>query len=168
MNEPKLLGTLRWTRFFEGVAARELSELAAIGQLERYPAGTAVFQEGKPTNQFFVVTEGLVSLEITAANGTAKRIHSVGPGELLGWSPLLGGGAMKATARTLVDTRLVSFDATQTMALCERAPGLGFTLLRQVARALADRLHATRLHMLEICHHQLPDVVPLGSHEGAD
>lgn len=168
MNDSNVMKLLRGMRFFDGVADQELIRLAALAQLEEYAAGVAIFKQGKQGSKFFLVVDGSVSLEIATADGATKRIHTVGPGELLGWSPLLKSGAMKATARPLTEAKLISFDAAQTLALCERAPSLGISLLRQVACALAERLHATRLHLLEVCHHQLPDGLPLGSREGAD
>jgi|ERR1043165_2930883 CRP-like cAMP-binding protein len=167
MSQPKLLDTLRANRFFEGMHEQELSELASIAQLEQHPKETVIFKEGGPSNKFFVVIEGSVGLEITI-EGRAKRIHSVGACELLGWSPILGSKSMKATARTLATTTLISFDTLQCQALTERAPHLAAALLRRVGRAMDDRLHATRLQMLQLCHHHFPDVVPIGQSEGAD
>src|ERR1043165_6069453 len=123
MSQPKLLDTLRANRFFEGMHEQELSELASIAQLEQHPKETVIFKEGGPSNKFFVVIEGSVGLEITI-EGRAKRIHSVGACELLGWSPILGSKSMKATARTLATTTLISFDTLQCQALTERAPHL--------------------------------------------
>lgn len=167
-SDRKVLDTLRGMRFFQGVAEDDLNKLVPFAKLEEYGAGETIFREGEQASKFFLVVEGSVGLEIVSRDGAAKRIFTVDPGELLGWSPILKSGVMKATARTLTRTNMIAFDAAQTLSLFERTPKLAALLLRQVARALAERLHATRLHMLEVCHHQLPDVVPLGSHEGAD
>lgn len=168
MADRKVLDTLRDMRVFQSIDAEHLKELAAFAKLEEYPAGAVIFRDGEQANRFYVVVGGSVGLEITSQDGAAKRIFTVDHGELLGWSPILDSGVMKAGARSLSKTTMVSFDAAKTRALLEQTPKLAASMLRQVARALAERLHAMRLHMLEVCHHHLPDVVQLGSHEGAD
>jgi CRP-like cAMP-binding protein len=72
---------------------------------------------------------------------------------------------MTATARALAPTRLVALDASQVLALCHHDPAFGFTLMRRTAQALAARLSATRLQLLDVYRQELPVVA--GAPEGA-
>ena len=90
-----------------------------------------------------------------------KRLQTVGKGELLGWSPLLGQVEMTATARAMQPTRLVSIDATQLLALCEHNPRFGLEFMKRTAQALSKRLSATRLQLLDVYNDELP-VTPTG------
>jgi CRP-like cAMP-binding protein len=76
-------------------------------------------------------------------------IRTAGPGELVGWSPLIGLGPMTATARTRMRCRVVSLDVGLLRALCQRNPTFGMEFIRRTAVALAQRLHGTRLRLLE-------------------
>jgi CRP-like cAMP-binding protein len=162
MTEPAQLEVLRQSRFLEGISAADLEQLAAAARPESYLTGAVVFREGQRLPHIFVVAEGSVALEVCTPGQGCKRIQTVGPGELLGWSPILGPGPMTATARALGPTRLVALDAAQVLAACAHNPAFGFTLMRRTAQALAARLSATRLQLLDVYRHDLPVAGPTG------
>jgi CRP-like cAMP-binding protein len=88
-----------------------------------------------------------------------KRLQTIGQGELLGWSPVLGLSNMTATARVLEPSTLVVLDAKQLVTLCEHNARFGYEFMRRTALALSHRLSATRLQLLDVFHHELP-VIP--------
>jgi CRP/FNR family cyclic AMP-dependent transcriptional regulator len=166
MAETMLLDALRTIRFLEGITDLERQQLASVAQLEEYRPGAVVFSEGQRLARIFLVVEGAVALEIRVPKDGARRIQTVGPGELLGWSPVLDQTPMTATARALMPCRLIALDAAQVLGLCHHDWKFGFMFMRRTARALATRLNATRLQLLDVYHHELPAVA--GVHEGAD
>jgi hydrogenase maturation protease len=149
--------------FFATATDAELQQLAAAARLEEHHTGVVLFREGERLTRFFVVALGTVAVEIAGPDRRTRRIHTVGPGELLGWSPILGAGPMTATARTLTPARLVSLDATSVVAACDADPRLGYLLMRRTAAAIAARLNATRLQLLDVYGSEIPIV----SSEGA-
>jgi CRP-like cAMP-binding protein len=153
MRLPEGLGELR---FFQGLPAGTLELLGSLAEGREVPGRGVVFREGEPSTFVHVVVAGRVALEINVPGRGAVAIHTIGPGELLGWSPLLGPGPMTATARAVVPSRLVSLHAPQLLALCEHNPALGLELMRRTARALAQRLGATRLQLLDVYRNELP------------
>src|SRR5438105_3759588 len=60
------------------------------------------------------------------------------------------------TARVVHPARLTALEAAPLLSLCEHAPRLGFELMRRTARALSQRLGATRLQLLDVYGHELP------------
>jgi CRP-like cAMP-binding protein len=166
MTEPTLLETLRQIRFLEGVTAEQLHQVASVAHLEEYHPGALIFREGERLARIFLVADGSVSLEICAPGQGCRRIQTIGPGELLGWSPVLSQGPMTATARAIVPARLAVLDAAQVVALCQHDPAFCLTFLWRTAEALASRLNATRLQLLDVYRSELPGVA--GIHEGAD
>jgi CRP-like cAMP-binding protein len=162
MTAPALLETLRHSRFLEGVGPADLERLASVARPADYPAGALVFREGQCVPHIFVVAEGTVALEICVAGQGCKRLQTVGRGELLGWSPILDQGPMTATARTLGPARLIVLDAAQVLALCAHNLAFGYTLMRHTALALAARLNATRLQLLDVYRHELPVIAAEG------
>jgi CRP-like cAMP-binding protein len=159
MNEKTLLDMLRTVRFLEGASEQEQQKLASVAEFESYQPGVVVFREGERLSRIFMVVDGSVSLEVRMPGQGPRRIHTVGPGELLGWSPVLGPQPMTATARAVTPTKLVSLDAGQVLALCHHDPAFGFAFMHRVARALAQRLNATRLQLLDVYRYELPAAV---------
>lgn len=162
MSHPDaVLDVLREVRFLEGVDAESLRHLATIAEVRAIPAGTVLFWEGQSHPWIYLIAEGTVALEMQVPGEGQKRLQTVGEGELLGWSPLMGGAGMTATARTVRSARVVAIDAAQLTALCEHEPRFGLVFLRRTVESLASRLRATRLQLMDVYRHELP-VAPSG------
>ncbi len=153
---------LKHVTFLHGLAETDLKWIAEVAELREIHPGGVVFREGERTPFIFVVVEGRVSLEICAPGLGCMNVHTVGEGELLGWSPLLDTGPMTATARAVVPTRVLALHAPQLIALSRHTPRLETELMRRTAQALAQRLNATRLQLLDVYRHE----VPVGVGEG--
>jgi CRP-like cAMP-binding protein len=150
------LDQLRGLRLFEGVAEEHLAALAAVAEVREVPAGAVVFREGESTPYVYAVVDGRIGLELRVAGRGSVLVHTVGAGELLGWSPLLQLGPMTATARAVTPCRLLALRAPQVLAVAEQSPRFGMELMRRAAVALAQRLNATRLHLLDVFKAELP------------
>ena len=89
-------------------------------------------------------------LEICDSAVGCTPIQTVGSGELLGWSPVLGASELTSTARTLAATRAFQISGAQVRSLCQQSPEFGFQIFRAVAQTLASRLTATRLQLVDV------------------
>lgn len=150
------LDDLRRLHVLKGLGDEHLEQLAGIAQQASFPAGVTVFREGEPATEVYLVLEGNVSLEICAAGVGCRRILTVGEGELLGWSPVLEHTLLTATARTLSPVRALKIHGKQILALCEHDTQFGYELMRCVALALAHRLSATRMQLLNVYGEAMP------------
>jgi CRP-like cAMP-binding protein len=131
--------------FFQNLDEPHRARLALLAQLREYPEGAILFREGEPSPSIFFVLRGKITLEVAeAADEEAVEVSTAGPGELLGWSPVLGRSAMSATARALTRCRLAALDARKILDLCESDPCFGVAFLREAALVLSERLLATR------------------------
>jgi CRP-like cAMP-binding protein len=81
---------------------------------------------------------------------------TVGPGELVGWSSHLGQSRYTARARTPQRAQLVKINVPQLMKICDHDPRFGYELMRRTALALAKRLNATRIQLMNVYGDQLP------------
>src|SRR6516165_1497570 len=124
-------------------------KLATLAQLKEYQADELIFAEGRHCPEAYLVLDGEVGLEIRVPHCGVIDVHTVGPGGLVGWSPVLGGGPMTATAIALSRCRLAALGAGRIVALAERDPRFGMEFFRRLSAALAERLHATRLQIPE-------------------
>ena len=156
MTESITKGFLRTLAFLAPATDEELQLLIPAAQIEQYTAGSSLFQEGDHIGHVFIVTSGTVALEINGPERRPRRIQTLGAGELLGWSPLLGPGAMTAGARAVTQVRVVALDARVILAVCEQDPRFGFLFMKRAAAAIAARLNATRLQLLDVYGTELP------------
>jgi CRP/FNR family transcriptional regulator, cyclic AMP receptor protein len=150
MDPTELQQVLKDHRFFP-----ELSELAAHKLAERivvreFPAQAVIFEEGAHNNWVYFITAGQVALEMNAPPRGRTRILTLGPGDILAWSALLGGGRMTTSAIALSDSQALAISASDIDSLCKLDDRFGYLLFRDLATALAKRLTATRLQMLDL------------------
>jgi CRP-like cAMP-binding protein len=151
-----MLDTLQSVYFLHDIDESHLRPIASIAQIRKIPEGCVLFREGQDHREIYLVVEGSMALEVRVSGRETKRLQTVGKGELLGWSPLLGQVEMTATARALRPSQLIAIDGTQLLALCEHNPRFGLEFMRRTAQALSKRLSATRLQLLDVYNQELP------------
>jgi CRP-like cAMP-binding protein len=156
MSEPVTPEFLKTLTFLAPATDEERRRLVPATRIESHPAGTVVFREGDHSRSVFLVMGGTVALEVMGPNHRPQRFQTISTGELLGWSPLLGSGPMTASARALTDVRVVVMDADALLRLCDEDPRFGYKFMRWTAAAIAARLSATRLQMLDVYKNELP------------
>jgi CRP-like cAMP-binding protein len=126
-----------------------------------------LFEEEEDSPFIYGVLRGVVSLQVREPQGESVEIDTVGPGELLGWSPVFGRHAMTASAHAATECRLAVFEARQIVELCERDPSFALAFLRQVGLHVSARLRSTRraLATVRTLTHYSPYAL---RHEGSD
>jgi CRP-like cAMP-binding protein len=151
----------------KGLGLPHLQKLAAIARSREYPAEALLFREGDDSTFLFVLLKGAVLLEVNLRDRGPTAIYAAGPGELLGWSPVLGRHAMTATARATTPCRLAVLEVARVSALIEQDPAFGVAFLRQLALVVSDRLSATRRCLAAVRDHShLPQFSVIS--EGSD
>jgi CRP-like cAMP-binding protein len=164
MDHQPLVEILEEVYFLHDLPPEYVEQIAKVARLRDCNALKVVFREGEPAQRVYLIATGNVTLEMCAPSVGCKRIMTVGPGELLGWSGLLGPARLTATARTLEATQLVEIEAAQLLSMCERNPALGYELMRRAMRAVSARLNATRMQLIDVYGSQMP----AGSHAEED
>lgn len=149
---------LRRMPLLDELPEASVERLAEHSCIVEFPPGSVIFRQGEPASTMHLVLEGEVALEICAPGIGCRRILTVSPGELLGWSPALGESQLTATARALTSTRTVAVNGERIRDACETDPRFGYEFMKRVAVALARRLNATRLQLLNVYGGQMPPV----------
>jgi CRP-like cAMP-binding protein len=161
---PEELGV---ARFADKMSEPHVRQLAIIARLKECPASTVLFEEEQASPFIYCVLQGHVSLRVRERSGESVEIDMVGPGELLGWSPVFGRQAMTATAVSATPCRLAVFEVGRLEDLFERDPSFGLAFLRQVGLHVSARLRSTRqaLGMARALTRYMPYKL---RHEGSD
>ena len=132
---------------FAPVSEESLKAVAMMARAECLRAGSRLFGEGDPADLVSIIVDGNVDIQYRLANGELRTVDTLIGGDIVGWSALVEPYKMTSTATASKDTNLIMVDAKPLRALCERDPLLGYRLLRQVAKLLADRLDAARVQL---------------------
>jgi CRP/FNR family cyclic AMP-dependent transcriptional regulator len=122
---------LRRSPLFEGLAKKDLAELARHTEDVDVPAGQVLCKEGQSGSEFFVILEG--EAQITK-NGAP--IRTLGPGEFFGEIALLESGPRTATVTATTPLRSFVLTRSDFTHLLDQQP----TVERKVLRALARRV----------------------------
>ncbi len=118
-----------------------LERLAAIARRTKAPAGTVLMREGDDAGDVYIVLDGAVDLSL---EGATQVFSTLAPGDLLGWSALLGGGARVATATAATEVDLVVIAGEPLRRLCVADPAVGYAVMRAAFACVAHRLSAAR------------------------
>lgn len=150
MTTGDLTAALRDIRCLQGAEAKDLEKLGSVSHSVEFSAGDILFREGDAASRSFMIRTGDVFLEICAPGVGCRRISTVGSGELLGWSPVLEGARLTATARAAGTVQAIEVPASELLALCQASPRFGYMFMRGVAQTLAQRLSAARVQLLDV------------------
>jgi CRP/FNR family cyclic AMP-dependent transcriptional regulator len=106
----------------------------------RFAADDFLFHAGEPADEFFLLQDGLVALEMNRVT-----IATIGAGELLGVSWLLTPRAWTWDARALQPVNALAIDVEQLISLCEQDHSVGYHFMKQVGSVLEWRFLGTAL-----------------------
>ena len=129
--------TLKHIQFLQDFSDDYLQQLAEMAEIKEFPADGVVFREGQLSPSVYLVVQGNLALEFNVPSRGDMQFQTLGAGELLGWTAVLGPGPMTATARVQTPSTLLVLNAAQIQALCARDPSFGSAFMHHLARALA-------------------------------
>lgn len=129
---------------------RHLETLGRIAVPVHKPTGAILFREGSPADALWVMCSGRIALDMQVPGRNDVRVLTLGPRDRLGWSALVGDGSMSATATVINDAELLRLPAQPLTELCLADHTLGYAVMGNVARAMANRLRGTRLQLLDL------------------
>jgi len=143
------LAKLRHHPFVHELEPRHVERLASLASDVRWERNQVIFREGDECSEFYLIVNGLVSLEI-AAPGHTFRVQTLFAGDELGWSALLMGSGKQFQARALEKVDALAFQGPDLLVACREDPAFGFALMQRLLGVVAERLQATRIQLLDM------------------
>jgi CRP/FNR family transcriptional regulator, cyclic AMP receptor protein len=137
------------TRMFHNLAPDQIKAIADLGEDVEFADGRAVMIEGDPADSFYLIRDGFVALQTQSPAG-AITIETLHNGDPIGWSWLIEPYLSHFDARSRGITRAIRFDAAALRQRCAEDAQLGYELMRSFASVIVERLHATRLQLLDV------------------
>jgi len=147
---PDIEHILKEHPFFAGLPPAQGKLIAGCARNHMFNAGQYLFHEGEPANEFFVIRHGHVALEIVAPGQAPLVFATLGQGEIVGASWLVPPYRWTFDARAVELTRAIGIDAACLRGKCEADHDLGYAMMKRFLSVLVQRLHATRLQILDI------------------
>jgi CRP/FNR family transcriptional regulator, cyclic AMP receptor protein len=135
---------------FDGMSQEHLALIAGCAQNKVFEDSQYLMREGDPADSFYVLRMGRVALEIFVPQRGAVTIETIDDGGLVGWSWLVPPYRVHLDARVLGSAHVVAFDASCLRGKADEDPVLGYELMRRFIPVIVERLHATRVQMLDV------------------
>jgi CRP-like cAMP-binding protein len=116
----------------------------------RFGTGEVIFREGEQANQFYLIREGRVAVEISSSERGPVIIQSLREGDVLGWAWMMPPYRWHFDARAVESTRAIALDGRCLRERSESDHDLGFQLMKRAAQVMEERFQATRLQLLDV------------------
>ncbi|MFC1963261.1 ATP-binding protein [Chloroflexota bacterium] len=147
---------------FEDLTDSELDKIVALCREEVYEDGATIFREDEPANEFYVVAEGRIVLEMTIRIGLGSRrqgaIEAIIGGDVFGWTAIAGLSTYTMSARCIEETKVVTIDRTRLLLLFEEDHHIAHKVMKKLLVIVSARVQKTRdtlAHVLSIASHDL-------------
>jgi CRP-like cAMP-binding protein len=146
----ELVSILEKHPFLEHVDDVHIQQVAKHASLQNFSAGNLIFRQGEPANQFYIIQQGNVALEVFSPQQGPIRLMTLSAGDVLGWSWLFEPYVWHLDARALEPTEAIALDGAGLRDQCDTNHKLGYYLMRRSVRIIEQRLQAAMIQMIDI------------------
>ncbi len=129
------------------------SLLAAIVDCARgidFDAGERLLSIGDPADHFWIIRSGRIDIELHDPSLGTLTIQRLDPGDILGVSWIAAPYRAEFDATAIERGSAIVVDAGELRSRCNDDAELGSELYRRFATLIRDRLHATRMQLIDL------------------
>ena len=136
--------------FFEGLDAQLIEIISSCAKDAGFTSGQTIYKEGDDAEQFLLIRDGKVAIEVFSPGRGSHIIQTIGPGDVLGWSWFFPPFKRRFDARAVETTTAIVLDGKYLREKAEQDHRLGYELLKRFSMVVVERLQAMRLQLLDI------------------
>ena len=129
---------LKMGDFIMGMGREFATEAMDISEKMSLNEGNILFSAGDAAGYFYVLLKGQVQLSLGQAGPVVYQARH--PGEIIGWSCLIGRETYSASAECRDATELLRFDRLTFLKILTKNPANEALLFRRLAEMLGNRL----------------------------
>lgn len=123
---------------FGSLGKEFVSEIMNCAETESHKIGQMLFHEGDPATWLFILLKGSIKLRL---GQTGRAVYLVShPGEVFGWSSLVGRSSYSASAECMTPTKLLRFDNNRLQEIIGKDAAKSAALYQSLAAILGQRL----------------------------
>ena len=134
---------LREIGLFGALGEEVLKRLAADLKQVRFSPGEAIFHEGDPAHEMFVVLDGELEVLKKSRKGRLQRVAILGPQDAFGEMSIIDVQPRSATVRALAPSRLLRLSTEDLDHLYRHDLKAYALIILNIARDLSRRLRVT-------------------------
>lgn len=156
--------------FFSDVASDTLEVISQKGEILEFKAGDVIFHYAQPSTHFYGLLEGGVDLILVFKDKILKTdieyeeaiqatmvdeekeivVDTVAPGQVFGWSSVVGSGKRTVTAECSEASRVISIPADELKAMFDKDHTLGYIVMKRLCNIIASRLQNRTDKLIEV------------------
>ncbi len=121
-----------------GMGKEFATEAMNISEKLSLDGGKIIFSTGETADYFYVLLKGQVQLSLGDSGPVVYQVRQ--PGEIIGWSCLVGRDTYSASAECLEAAELLRFDREGFLEILGKNPASEALLFRRLATMLGNRL----------------------------
>jgi CRP-like cAMP-binding protein len=125
--------TLPAIHVLESMSPADVAVFRRNLKLLKMKKGRELFREGTYPRAVFIIKRGKVKLVQRGQTGVETIVHIQGPGEILGYRPLLVGDKYPVSAETMEESAIYVIPAKHFLAALNQSAGLSNVLLRALS-----------------------------------
>ena len=129
---------LKMGDFIMGMGKEFATEAMDISEKLSLNEGEIIFSTGETADYFYVLLKGQVQLSLGDSGPVVYQVRQ--PGEIIGWSCLVGRETYSASAECLESTELLRFDRESFLESLSKNPASEALLFKRLATMLGNRL----------------------------
>lgn len=145
-----LMSALKQTELFRGMTDEELTRISSLCEQRQFAKGDRIMDEGEVGTEFFVIPQGLVGIDFKVGEGVyIQRAHHAANGDIFGELSIFG-HKRSARVNALEDVTLLAIPIEGLRATMRELPRVGYQLMTNLARILAERLMTSNITLREM------------------
>jgi CRP/FNR family transcriptional regulator, cyclic AMP receptor protein len=145
-----VIAMLNHTWFGSELSPETQEKLASLGSLVEFEPEEVILHEGDEASELGIVISGRLALRTLVPERGLVTILSVESGDIFGWSACLPATTAQSTVVATEASRALVIDGATLRAALKADHGLAASLYPRVLQAVARRLRATRLQLLDL------------------
>ncbi len=123
---------------FSCLDAEELEALEKVAAIKTFPKNTVLFSEGDPSDSFYAICNGKVSVGIYDEDGREVILSFLGPGDYFGEMALVDDEPRSALVMTRENSELLVISKKDFKNILETSPGITLNLLKGILKRLRE------------------------------
>ena len=144
------MDVLRETPLTAGLGHPERRRLAGLCQVRRAEPGDILLREGSDTTHLGIVRSGRVALRLQVPGRGSTTVLTVEAGDVFGWSAVVPPYRATSTAIAIEPSEVLVCEARALREALDEDEDLAAALYPRILQAVARRLEATRLQLLDV------------------
>jgi CRP/FNR family cyclic AMP-dependent transcriptional regulator len=140
---------------FQGFSPEQFALLRPLFTFFFIPAGTVLFEQGDPTEFFYILIGGEIAIRYKPDDGPALVIARLRSEGVIGWSAAIGSPYYTSSAVCSMDSTVLRVRSANLRKFYETNPDIGAIFLERLAALIEVRLRSNHPQLMALLEERL-------------